>query len=409
MAPRADAPAYEGDLFDDEGILRPYRHYRAIRDLGPAVWLPDAGVYAVGRYEDARSVLVDHETFVSGQGVAMNDEANRLIRGTTLASDPPLHDHLREVVAHRLTPRALRDQRAAVEEKADALVARVLELGEVDGVTDIAQPMPMSVVPEFIGFPDDCRDRLIPWAQAALEALGPFNARTPAAVERATELGGYAAALVADRAAPPGSLGADLVAAADRGDVTFEQCPALMLDYFGPSVETTVSALASALALFARHPDQWERLRSDPSLVRGAFNEVVRLETPLRGFTRVAARAAEIGDVPVPARARVWVLFASANRDERKWDRPDDFDITRRNSDHLGLGHGVHSCAGQGLARLEVGAVLTRLARCVTRLEPTGEPTHLVSSMARMPATVPLRLHTAENAGSTAPRAARRR
>ena len=390
-----DIPGYGGNLFAEEGILDPYRHYRAIRDLAPVVQLREPDLLAVGRYDDVRAVLGDHETFVSGQGVLLNDVANKLTRGTTLASDPPLHDHLKKVVAHRLTPRALRDERNSIEAKADALVRRVLDLDVVDGVADLAQAMPMSVVPDFLGFPEDCRPHLLTWAEGAIEAGAPVSDRTPAAVAAATELGSYAVGLVENRGLLPGSLGDDVLAAAYRGEVSAEQCPALLLDYFGPSMETTISALGSALALFAEHPEQWDLLRANPALVTGAFNEVVRLESPLRGFTRVAARDTAIGGLPVPAGARVLVLFASANRDERKWDGPEVFDITRRNADHLGLGYGVHYCAGQGLARLEVTAVLTALAASVTRIELAGEPARWISGMARAYTSLPLRLHGA--------------
>ena len=389
------APTYDLDLFDEAGIIDPYGHYRAIRDLGPVVWLSPLGMPVVARYDDVRAVLADHETFVSGQGVLMNDIANDLTRGTTLASDPPEHDKLRQVVAHRLTPRALRSEKSAIEAKAEAIVQRVLDLDVIDGVTDIAHAMPMAVVPDFLGFPDDCRPHLLRWAKGATEAGAPVSERTAAAVAAATELGGYAHHLVESRGMPAGSLGADLIAAADRGEVRAEQCPALLLDYFGPSLETTISALGSALGLFARHPEQWDLLRADPTLVAGAFNEVVRLESPLRGFTRVAARDTTIGDVFVPGGTRLFVIFASANRDERRWERPDEFDITRENADHVGLGYGVHGCAGQGLARLEVGAVLTQLARVVTRIEPAGEPVRLINGLVRAYESLPLRLHAA--------------
>jgi len=122
---------------------------------------------------------------------------------------------------------------------------------------------------------------------------------------------------------------------------------------------------------------------------------VVRLESPLRGFTRVASRDTTMGEVFVPVGTRLFVIFASANRDERRWERPDEFDITRENADHVGLGYGVHGCAGQGLARLEVGAVLTQLARVVTRIEPAGEPVRLINGLVRAYESLPLRLHAA--------------
>ncbi len=127
--------------------------------------------------------------------------------------------------------------------------------------------------------------------------------------------------------------------------------------------------MGSAIWLLAQHPDQYELLRNDLSLATGALNETLRLETPIRGFARHTARATTFAGVDLPAGARVLVLYASANRDERKWDQPEVFDITRRNADHLGFGLGSHSCAGQGLARIEVTSVLASLARHALSLQ----------------------------------------
>ena len=386
-------PVLEADLFGDEAISDPYPVYRRMRDLGPVVLLARQDLPAVGRYDDVRAVLADHDTFVSGRGVLWNDVANTMTRGTTLASDPPEHTELRRLVASRLTPRALRDERPRVEGIAAAIVDRVLARGGViDGVTELAHAMPSAVVPDFLGFPDDCRPHLLTWARGAIEAGGPLTARTAAAVPIAEHLGRYAESLVTGRRALPGSLGAGLVEAADRGEVAHERCTALMLDYFGPSMETTLTAIGNAVALFATHPDQWQLLRDDPSLMTKAFNEVVRLETPLRAFTRVAARDTSIHGTVVAKGTRVAVFFASANRDERKWTDPDRFDVTRDNADHLGLGYGEHGCAGQGLARLEFAALFTRLAQRVQRIEPAGGFVRTASSLLRSYATLPIRL-----------------
>ncbi|MPY55687.1 cytochrome P450 [Streptomyces spongiae] len=389
-------PEFDTDLFSEDVVVDPYPHYRRLRDLGPVAYLTSQQMHALGRYDEVRAVLADDETFISGQGVHFNDVFNELMRGAILTSDGPEHEQLRQVVAHRLTPRALREERASIEAKADALVTALLERDEVlDAVTDIAQAMPMSVVPDFLGFPQDCRDRLIDWALAGLEAGGPPSDRHAASIPAAIEMGEYTGGLVAQRRTLPGSLGHDLLAAADRGEVAMDRCPALLIDYFGPSLETTISALGSAIALFAQHPDQWDLLRANPDLAGSAFNEVIRLESPLRAFTRVAGRDTEIGGHPLPKGSRVAVFFASANRDERKWDRPDAFDITRQNADHVALGYGVHGCAGQGLARLEITSVLTGLARSVARLEPAGEPRPIVHSIVRSYTSVPVRLHAA--------------
>ncbi len=121
--------------------------------------------------------------------------------------------------------------------------------------------------------------------------------------------------------------------------------------------------------LLARHPDQFERLRGDPSLIPHAINEAIRLETPIRGFTRVSTRDQDYDGVLLPRGARTMVLFASANRDERKWPDAERFDIARRPSDHLGFGYGVHSCVGMHLARLEIQSLLESILRKVRRIE----------------------------------------
>jgi cytochrome P450 len=120
MTATASAPTYAADIYDDEALLEPYEHYRALRDLGPAVWLEKHGAYAVSRYTDVKAVLTDPATFPSANGIALNEPADQAILGCTLASDGALHAHLRRVVAHRMTPRALRPIRELVTQTADA-------------------------------------------------------------------------------------------------------------------------------------------------------------------------------------------------------------------------------------------------------------------------------------------------
>lgn len=388
-----DYPVLDDDLFGDAAVADPYPLYRRLRDLGPVVRLAAQDLPAVGRFADVRAVLADAATFVSGHGVLFNDVANELTQGTTLASDPPEHGRLRRLVGGRLTPRAVAGLRQDVEDKARAVVDAAMAAGTVDAVPALAEALPMAVVPEFLGFPQDCRPHLLRWAKGAVEAGAPPGDRTPAAVAQAVELGRYAGHLVSSRGIAPGTLGHDLLLATDAGEIDGHRCTALLLDYFGPSLETTLTAIGNAVALFAAHPDQWDLLRSDPgTLLPSAFNEVLRLETPLRAFTRVAATDTHVDGVPVAAGTRVAVVFASANRDERRWEHPDRFDVTRRNADHVATGYGEHACAGQGLARLEFAAVFAELARRVARIEPAGEPVLTRSGMVRSYASLPVRL-----------------
>ncbi|MFZ0834544.1 MAG: cytochrome P450, partial [Mycobacterium sp.] len=170
------------------------------------------------------------------------------------------------------------------------------------------------------------------------------------------------------------------------------ECSALMIDYLVPSLDTTISGIANALALFATHPDQWALLRAERSLLPNAINEVLRYESPLRAFTRKALCPSTVGDVSIPAGARVLVVYASANRDDREWENPDAFDIRRDANRQLGFGYGSHACAGQGLARLEMAAMLSALLDRVLRIEIAGQPSWAPNNIIRCYERLPLRL-----------------
>lgn len=193
----------------------------------------------------------------------------------------------------------------------------------------------------------------------------------------------------------PGSMGEEVIAAANAGLIARSDAAALMIDYLGPALDTTISAISSALYLFAQHPDQWDAVRADRTLISNALNEVLRYEAPLRAFSRLVATDATIAGTDLRRGHRVLVLFASANRDEQAWDQPEKFNVERDATRHLGFGYGTHGCAGQGLARLEAQAVLSALAERVERIELTGEPVWGRNNIIRGLGTLPLRLHHA--------------
>lgn len=360
------------------------------------MWLPRHEAFAVARHADAKAVLADAATFRNANGIALNEPANGAILGCTLASDGDLHRHLRKVVAHRLTPRALRPISDLVEEKADALVAELVTRGAFDAVSDLARALPLSVVPDFIGWPEEGREHLLTWAGANFDSFGPMNARAQAALPLCGEMAGFGAEMVRTGNVLPGSLGASVLAARDDGTITTEQAMMLMLDYLAPSLDTTISAVGSAIWLFGTHPDQWDAVRADPGLIPNAVNEVLRLEAPIRAFGRLTATDTQIGGVAVPEGSRVLVVYAAANRDERVFDRPDAFDVTRRNAaEQLGFGYGEHGCAGQGLARMEAQFLLAALARSVTRFR-IGTPVRALNNLIRAFGSLPVTVETTE-------------
>jgi cytochrome P450 len=390
--PRTNIPAYRPNIYSTRAIADPYPHYARLRDLGPVVWLSRQRVYALPRYAECKAVLRDDKTFLSGDGVGLNPVVNRLSRGTTLNSDGAEHDQRRKLVAHRLLPRALRAMGDAVEARAAELVDAAVARGEVDGVRDLATALPLAVVPDFVGWPPDRREHLLRWGGATFDALGPINMQTVKAAVPSLQMTRFSKRVVRDRSVIEGSMGHDVLVAADGGKVSHADCPALMIDYLVPSLDTTISGIASALYLFAAHRDQWRALKDDAALLPNAVNEVLRYESPLRAFSRKTVRDTEIAGVSIPTGARVLVIYASANRDEREWSDPELFDIRRDANRQLGFGHGTHACAGQGLARLETQAILRALIARVERIELTGPPTWARNNIIRCFQRLPLRL-----------------
>ena len=250
---------------------------------------------------------------------------------------------------------------------------------------------PPTWVPELLGWPAEGREHLLDWAAAQFDGLGPLNDRAVAASDGILAMSAYAQHLAASEL-PEHCFGARIQRAAERGEIGRSRCPMLFIDYLAPSLDTTVSAIGNAVWLFATHPDQWRLLREEPDRMKAAFNEVLRIESPISCFTRVARTAADVGGTEVAAGSRVLVSFASANRDERRWDDPERFDITRESAGQLAFGHGEHTCVGMGLARLEGAAVLTALAERVGRIELAGTPVrkrnNLIRSFASLPVSV---------------------
>lgn len=359
----------EEDFFSDEVLLDPYPYYSALRNRAPAVHLACHDVWAVARYADARNVLRDWRSFSSAHGTAMDPGVNSLRAGNIISTDPPEHDKLRGVLGPQMSAKAMKKLQTSIEQRADAVVADLAERGRADVVTELAQPFPLGVVADLVGFPAEGREGLLEWVDASFNTFGPMNKRTKDSIPKLKGIWSYLDTAATREHLTPGGLGMAIYEAADRGDITPGQCRPLLFAYATAGIDTTVNALSSAVWLFAQHPDQWELLRRDPALVPSAFNEVLRLESPIQAFTRRAQQDCEVDGMAVPEGARVLVLYGSANRDERKWADPERFDVTRQAADNLSFSYGVHSCAGQFLARVEGHAVLSALLSRVSSFE----------------------------------------
>jgi cytochrome P450 len=385
-------PSSDVDLFSSAVIADPWDAYAELRNLGPVVHLATLDIFVVARYDDVRTALMDDVDFISSRGVHFNDVVNEASRGTMLGSDGEAHRYLRGIVGRPLSPRALQDMEPYVAEVSRNLVDTALAGETFDAVELLANAMPMKVVPDLLGWEEEVRPKLFGWAEAGFDASGPMNERCQAGLTKAFEMLEYVKVVAAERRVAPDSLSEKVFEAADRGEIREDQCPALMLDYLAPSLDTTASALGAAFVLFSRFPDQWQLLREQPDLLPNAINEVIRWQTPIRAFSRFTSGDVEIDGTTIPAESRVMILFASANHDERFWEEPAIFDITRENaSRHVGFGYGTHGCLGQGLTRLESKALLGELLGRVERFEPAGEPRLGENNLIRAYKSVPVR------------------
>lgn len=371
----ASFPEVDVDLFSDEVLVDPYPVYRAIRDAGPVVRLTANGVLAVGRHEDARRILRSTEDFDSSRGIGMNDTVNSGGGRITLTSEGELHRTLKSIVMAPMMPKQLEALSGRLATVADELIGDLVVRGTFDGVADLACHLPVTVVSHLVGLPEAGRQNMLRWSAATFNLIGPLNERARRSVDSLLEMAMYAASLARGDLAP-GSWGALVFEAADRGAIDDGQAAGLFIDYLAPSLDTTIHAISHMVNLFALHPDQWAAVRDDAALAGPAVEEVLRMEAPVRGFTRVAVRDADVSGSPVREGERVWVLNGSANRDERRYPNPDTFDVTRGKPDHLAFGHGPHMCAGVHLARLEMRVLLEAMRR---RVETIGVDARTIS------------------------------
>ncbi|MEU8247878.1 cytochrome P450 [Nonomuraea sp. NPDC048916] len=375
------------DLFSDEVLLDPYPVYAELRELAPVVHLPATGVWALTRYAPVRAALGDPRVF-SSRAVAFNDRMNAALAGTSLATDPPDHQRLRSALTENLSPRAVRKLKAGIDAKADAMVAELIERGTFDAIDDLARALPLAVVVDLIGLQGDVRDKILDWGYAAFNVLGPMNERTVANFPVAGELFEWAHHIKEEELAE-GSMGRAIFAAAERGEIPYESCGMIIHQYVAAGMDTTIASIGNAIALFAAHPDQFDLVREDPSLIPSAFNEVLRYEAPAPIFGRLVTEDVEIDGTVIPAGAQAAVLLAAGNRDPRHYQDPDSFQVRRNPADHLSFGYGTHGCAGQGLARLEAFAVIGALARRVRRFA-VGPGERRINNMTRSLDTLPV-------------------
>jgi 4-methoxybenzoate monooxygenase (O-demethylating) len=391
-------PVLEVDPFCQAFFDDPYPAHAAMRDAGPVVYLPAYDVYAVARYEEVRAMLLDWGSFGSARGVGLSDFAKEKpwrLPSLLLEADPPLHDRTRALMDRVLSPAAVRGLREAFAVAAEQLVDDLLRRGSFDAVRDLAEAYPLTVFPDAVGMPAENRRFLLPYGNMVFNSFGPRNALFEAAVADAEPVLAWVQAQSRREALSPTGFGAAIHAAVDTGEFTVVEAEVLVRSLLTAGVDTTVNGLCAAVYCLARFPAAFEQLRADPSLARAAFEEAIRLESPVQTFFRTTTRDVAIGEETIPEGSKVLMFLGAANRDPRRWEQADDYVVARRNAGHVGFGTGIHGCVGAVLARLEGEVVLGALARKVGSIEIAGEPVRRYNNTLRGLTSLPVRMRAA--------------
>jgi 4-methoxybenzoate monooxygenase (O-demethylating) len=383
------------DPFSHAFLRDPYPHHESLREAGPVVWLEQYGIWAMARHQEVRDALTDWQTYCSSAGVGLSDfrkEPPWRPPSIILEADPPLHTRTRAVLTRILSPAAINVLRTTFEREAERLVTRLVEQREFDGVADLAETYPLKVFPDAVGLSEDGRENLLPYGNMVFNSFGPRNDLFDRAMANAGPVRDWIMSKCSRAALAPGGLGMQIFEAVDSGELTEPEAGMLVRSFLSAGIDTTVYGLGNALHCFASHPEQWTILRGNPKLIRGAFEEVLRFEAPVQTFFRTTTRAVEMSGVGIGDGEKVLLFLAAANRDPRRWDRADTFDVQRRATGHMTFGTGIHGCVGQAVARLESEAIFGALAKRVVSFELTGEPQLRLNNTLRGLDTLPLRV-----------------
>ena len=375
---------FEPGFFED-----PYAQYAELREHDPVHRSP-LEVWVLFRYDDivgvlrdsSLSVQVDNATPTARMQMFAEQAPEERERGahSILNVDPPDHTRLRRLVSKAFTPKMVHELRpriqALVDEALDTMAAR----GESDVISELAFPLPFTVISEMLGMPDGNRDEVRGWSHTLTKTLDPIL--SPEEVQAALTAADNMQAHVQDvlawkRDHPADDLLTGLLAAEDEGDrlSEIELLDQVLLLYVAGH-ETTVNLIGNATLALLGHPDQLAQLRSDPELDGGAVEELLRYDSPVQFSRRITTADLDVAGTTIPAGTFTLTCLGSANHDDARWGpTADELDITRPDAgQHMSFGNGIHHCLGSSLARTEAQVAIGTLVRRFPDLELAGKP-----------------------------------
>jgi 4-methoxybenzoate monooxygenase (O-demethylating) len=385
-------PQYEVDLFSHESVRNARAVDDAVREFAPVVRLLD-GTVMITRHADVTAGLQDWKTF-SSKSRPWHDPKS-LRPEILLTDDPPRHTHVRQAMTAVLSTQVLAKLRPSFERDAVALFDGLLSRqGEtLDAVRDITQRFVYKALPDAIGLGVPGREHMYAFSHMVWATMGPENELFREAMVNLEPVLQWLEQCCNRDNLSAGGIGMALYGLADSGAITQAEAKLLLQTVLAAGADTTILTMANAIQAFALYPGEYQKIRRDPTLVRTAFDESLRWDSPSRMAGRITTREVDIGGYAVPAGQRVGLMFAAANRDPRVWSDPDRYDLGRDLKKQVGWGYGVHACVGRVLAQLEASALLTELVRRVARIEIAGEPEPWMTTIGHGPAKLPIRLY----------------
>jgi cytochrome P450 len=379
------------DPFSDTSTTTIYDKYRLLRDGHPVYHNPARDVWCLSRYEDVLQADRNWQTFSNADGVDLDAPAF-FGTGDFLDTDPPLHDHLRGLVQSWFTRDAVR----RLQDRIDGRVVSVLDnldSGPVDLASDFVWHIPIWVVCTILGIPISDLDQVHAWLTRLSTRPPDGEAPSAAAFAARDTLRDYLADLAKERSRrPTDDLMTSLAQSAARNELTMDELVGMSVLLFAAGSETTAGLVTSGLVALDSHRQDQTALRSGDADLLIAIEEMLRFDSPIQYLARTTTDDVDLHGTVIPRGARVVLLYGAANRDERRFESADAFDIRRNPRRHLAFGNGIHSCLGQQLARLEGDVIFRRFFERVTRYELTGEPTRLRHPIIRAIVNLPAQI-----------------
>jgi cytochrome P450 len=372
--------AVEFDPFSDDYFNDPTEVYRRLRDEAPVYFSERYGFYALSRFADVLAAHRDWERLSSAHGIDLNTltkdpEIIRTFR-SIIMMDPPEHDRLRALVSRVFTPRAVDALEPMIREVITGALKPFEDAQEFDAVSDFSAPFPIEIISRMLGVPERDRQGIRERLDISLHREPGQLDLTPEGEQAVIENGAYFYELAGEKRKNPADdmLSRLTQVTVDRGDGVETGLDDVEIAGFagllgGAGAETVTKLVGNAVVLFARHPEQWQKILDDREKIPRAVEEILRYVPPSQYQGRFSVADCEFESGTIPAGFPVLLITGAATRDPRAFERADEFDIERQPGISIGFGHGVHSCLGAALARMESRVALEELARRWRRLE----------------------------------------